>query len=1379
MGKKNFQNVFRLTIAAVMCVSLLFPEASLLAASGEMEQTTAETGAVTEVNTSEKYDSIDGLSGDILYDTDGKRVMACGGEVHQFTEDGVTKWYWFGVDDLEKADGEQPQRGVHLYSSSDLYNWDYEGVIWDIQGAHPKVLYDEEQEQYVMWISLEQGVGVGTSSSIKGPFTQVSGSDESNIDGFINLYEESPGTAYAIYPDYRFSSGDIYMAQLSSDYTRIEGEPQAFRYDGESLENAEGGIFKRNGKYYVVNAGMTQYAVADSLTGTWKVNTLQMWDGTAYKNIVDKNQTSNVFHVKTENTDQYICVGDSVGGDTEEVRYIWLPIVFFGSETVALRELNDWKLDAVGGSGDTENLIYDSISGLADKPLYDTEGREIKAYGGEVHQFTENGVTKWYWFGESFSTDGEDVNEARNLHLYSSTDLYNWTREEDIFKGMKSKEQFETDEYFKTLYGDLSDSEKDTVFECLKGSPTAHPKVLYNEKQQQYVMWVPGANEKECIAVSDSIKGPFKFVKYCDSISGFVTMYRENDGSAYIIYQDADDLFIARLTDDYMDVEGTAQSISFDSEEKLSSAQGGMFRKNGKYYMVNVGSQQYAVADSLTGAWTVHPLEMCDDKGQISGSDEEDSNMKQNPTSHILQVSTESGIVYINIADSGNGTVENQARYVWLPIKFFGDGTIALEKLSNWKLEDVKPEEPDIPEQPGTNDSIDGLSGDILYDTEGRRVMTCGGEVHQVEEDGKTKWYWFGVNDLETDGQEKYPGIHLYSSTDLYNWEYEGTMGELDNTIPIAHPKMLYNEKQQQYVMWVEVDGGGMKVAVSKSIKGPFTIVDGAGESGITEFINLFKDSDDTAYIIYSEPVNSENNSLDAGAMPVNRLFMAKLADDYTRIEGMPQELTYATGSLSNAEGGVFKRNGKYYIVNAGNPDDAGPRYAVADSLDGPWTVQKIRMWDNEKQQLEDLDRQNQTSNVFHVKTQTTDVYVCVGDSVNSEKPEEARYIWLPIKFFEDDTIALEKLSNWKLESRSTESEIEVTEVKLSDTDKTLKIGEKYQIEATVLPSNATDKTLVYKSSDDSVVSVSAVGEVEAKKAGAAMVTVMSVNGKTAQLQVTVEKAEEPGEPEKPEEPEQPKEPEDLQSPVEVIEVKLSEAGKTLKIGEKYQIEATVLPSNATDKTLTYKSSDDSVASVSAIGEVEAKKAGTATVTVTSVNGKTAQLQVTVEQEKKTEVQKVLVSANKMTVGVGEKVQLEAAVYPGNAFNKVLTYKSSNNKVKVNKKGMLTAQKTGSCKITISASNNKKVVVKVTVKKKPTGISLNANKKTLKVGKKYQIKTKLPKGTASYKLTYTSSKKSVAAVSQTGKVTAKRKGDAIITVKTYNGKKAVLKIHVK
>ncbi len=877
MSKRRLRNVFQAAVAVILSISLLVPAVPAWAAGEENVQ----------------YDSIDGLSGEILYDTSGSRVMACGGEVHQFTEEGVTKWYWFGVDDLEKAEGEQKVEGIHLYSSSDLYNWDYEGVMWDIEGsAHPKVLYNEAQKEYVMWVSDAQGkVSIATSSSIKGPFAPVGEAGADGIEGFFNLYEEKSGTAYVIYSDYR--AGGFYIAQLSSDYKSIAGQAQPLQFEGNSLLNAEGGIFKRDNKYYIVNAGMSQYAVADSLMGTWKVNTLQMWDGTAYKDIVDKNQTSSVFRVKTETAEEYVCIGDSVGSDSGEVRYIWLPLMFSENGTVALRELSDWKLDNIvpdEPAGPEEPKVYDSIPGLADELLYDTEGRKINACGGEVHQFTEDGVTKWYWFGEDVP-EVYNNSTVHNLHLYSSTDLYNWTREEDIFKGMSSKAQFETDEYFKNLYGDLSDSEKDTVFECLKDCPTAHPKVLYHKDSRKYVMWVPASNGKQCIATSDSIKGPFKFIKYCEDVSGFGMMYQESDGTAYGIYQGASGLSMVKLADDYMDIAGSAQPLNYNGDTPLSSPEGAMFKRDGKYYIVSTGTRQYAVANSLRGAWTVHSFRFCNDEGQVS----EIVDGSLNPTSCILQVNTESGIIYINISDKWDRDTLDQTWYVWLPIAFLDDGTVALREWSNWKLDDVVPEEPVTPPEPQEYDSIDGLSGEILYDTDGERVYACGGEVHQFTENGETKWYWFGVDDLELDGQENHPGIHLYSSTDLYNWKHEGTMDGFGAGYRFAHPKVLYNEAQKNYVMWVSTDNETL-VGTSRSIKGPFTAVGTAKEtagaaSSLSGFINLYQASDGKAYILYT----------DGGAMGpgTGQIYIAELSADYTRIEGTPQALPFTDGNVT------------------------------------------------------------------------------------------------------------------------------------------------------------------------------------------------------------------------------------------------------------------------------------------------------------------------------------------------------------------------------------------------------------------------------------------------------------------------------------------------
>ncbi|EOS23829.1 hypothetical protein C806_02615 [Lachnospiraceae bacterium 3-1] len=163
----------------------------------------------------------------------------------------------------------------------------------------------------------------------------------------------------------------------------------------------------------------------------------------------------------------------------------------------------------------------------------------------------------------------------------------------------------------------------------------------------------------------------------------------------------------------------------------------------------------------------------------------------------------------------------------------------------------------------------------------------------------------------------------------------------------------------------------------------------------------------------------------------------------------------------------------------------------------------------------------------------------------------------------------------------------------------------------------------------------------------------------------------------------------------------------------------------------------------------------------------------------KPKVTAIRTNVKRLTLGLGESYTLKAKALPANASNKKLRYTASNKRIAVSSTGKITTKKTGSSKITIRSSNGKTATVQVTVKKKPGKINLNAKTKTIKVGWKFQLKVKLPKGTASHKLTYSSNKKSVATVSSTGKITARKKGTAIITVKTYNGKKAKIKIIVK
>lgn len=160
-------------------------------------------------------------------------------------------------------------------------------------------------------------------------------------------------------------------------------------------------------------------------------------------------------------------------------------------------------------------------------------------------------------------------------------------------------------------------------------------------------------------------------------------------------------------------------------------------------------------------------------------------------------------------------------------------------------------------------------------------------------------------------------------------------------------------------------------------------------------------------------------------------------------------------------------------------------------------------------------------------------------------------------------------------------------------------------------------------------------------------------------------------------------------------------------------------------------------------------------------------------------VSKVSLNKKKLTLGVKETFVLKASVNP-EAADKKMKWKSSNKKVvKVGKKGKVTARKKGRATITVTAANGKKASCKITVKKAPAKFTLNAKRKTLKKGKYFQIKAKLPKGTASNKITYKSSRKSVISVSGKGRARAVRKGTAVVTVKTFNGVKRKMTIVVR
>ena len=248
----------------------------------------------------------------------------------------------------------------------------------------------------------------------------------------------------------------------------------------------------------------------------------------------------------------------------------------------------------------------------------------------------------------------------------------------------------------------------------------------------------------------------------------------------------------------------------------------------------------------------------------------------------------------------------------------------------------------------------------------------------------------------------------------------------------------------------------------------------------------------------------------------------------------------------------------------------------------------------------------------------------------------------------------------------------------LDKSSATLTEGDELTLTATVNPDNATNKNVTWSSSDPSVASVSN-GKVTALKAGKATITVKTDDGgKTATCEVTVNAKVYP-----------------------VASVSLDKTSAELTEGDELTLTATVNPDNASNKNLTWISSDNSVASV-VDGKVTAIKAGKATITVkTDDGGKTATCEVTVNA-KVYPVASVSLDKTSAELTEGDELTLTATVNPDNASNKNLTWISSDNSVASVVDGKVTAIKAGKATITVKTDDGGKTATcEITVVRDP------------------------------------------------------------------------------
>ena len=371
------------------------------------------------------------------------------------------------------------------------------------------------------------------------------------------------------------------------------------------------------------------------------------------------------------------------------------------------------------------------------------------------------------------------------------------------------------------------------------------------------------------------------------------------------------------------------------------------------------------------------------------------------------------------------------------------------------------------------------------------------------------------------------------------------------------------------------------------------------------------------------------------------------------------------------------------------------------------------------------------------------------------------------------------------------EASIPVTGVTLDQTSLTFTDWNAQQLTATVSPDNADDKSVAWTSSDESVATVDANGLVTPVANGTAQITVTTNDGGfSASVPVTV----------------------DVFVPTPVTGVALDQAALTFTDWTAQQLTATVSPDNADDKSVTWTSSDESIATVDDTGLVTPVANGTAQITVTTEDGgytATAAVQVKIPVS----VTGVVLDKTELTFTEKTPQQLTAAVTPEDADNKTVFWKSSDeNVVTVEPDGTVTPVSNGTAVITVSTMDGgyqaearvtvripvpttaepttaEKTTAEPTTEEKTTAESTTAEPTTARIAvqniridrtslffsvlnTRQQLNvTVIPTNASDTKVRWSSSDISVATVDDNGWVTAVGNGKAVITATSEDGAK--------
>jgi len=320
-----------------------------------------------------------------------------------------------------------------------------------------------------------------------------------------------------------------------------------------------------------------------------------------------------------------------------------------------------------------------------------------------------------------------------------------------------------------------------------------------------------------------------------------------------------------------------------------------------------------------------------------------------------------------------------------------------------------------------------------------------------------------------------------------------------------------------------------------------------------------------------------------------------------------------------------------------------------------------------------------------------------------------------------------------------------VTSIKLSESNVKINLGAKsIQLRAIVYPENATNKEVKWTSSNTSIAKVNENGLVTLVSPGEVTIIATSVDNPAAMAlcNISIE--------------------------VPVTSVALDDKEITMYVGETKRLTYTVLPLNASNNSVTWTSSNPSVASVDSAGKVTARQVGTAVIMLKSLDGShTAYCTINVRQI----AEDVKFSKTEIEMMTGEVLKLEYTLIPANATDVTLVWESSDTKVVVvDENGKVTAKGPGVAFVIVRTEAGGMSYVKVTVKEPVSGLILNFTEKTIYLNETFELKVSVkPSEAANQAVEWKSTNTNVATVSDKGRVTGVGVGTAVITCTTKEG----------